>query len=399
MDLERHRDTGRFKIMNHKIGRKGAITVALAGILMLCAFQNGGKISYFQPITVAHKPDTIKPLYVDFKDSTFNDTLYQIRSKEGYPVSYFRKIQASVCFDNKCRLLDIVLYWNITGRYLGFELPEGEFLSKSDHEPFQPEEYKRLHQILADQESPIANFTYEQIALKPAYKLAGVDAISSPTPPAVAEHVVQGAAYTTYKLWHFVYGPTQQQVRALTRKALTPRLMGEILASPDETDKMWALNHINGEIALSPELSRSILALIDDSNYSLAERAVNAINKSDLRAPALQLLLLDKFYAADYSLKKLLIDKIKEAPELSDQVKNSLAKNLHQLNGEILRRVLDAYKRHHVQDKEILRKVSALLQHENSFISRKAFDFFQQVEVKDQEINTRISKYKLKHGY
>ena len=385
--------------MNHKIGRKGAIAVALAGILVLCAFQNGGKISYFASITVSHKPGAIKPIYVDFNDSTFNDTLYQVRSREGYPVSYFRKIKSSVCFDKECRLLDIVLYWNITGRYLGFELPEGEFLSKSEHEPFQPWEYERLHRILADPESPIVTFSFEQLALKPAIKLAGVDAISSPTPPAVAEHVVQGAAYTTYKLWHFIYGPTQQHIRDLTREALSPRLAGEILDSPDDTDKMWILNLFTGEAALSPELSRRVVALIDDRNYSLAERAVNAIHKPELRAPALQLSLLHKFYEADYSLKKLLIDKLREAPALSDQVKKSLAKNLHQQNGEILRRVLEVFKQHQVLDKDTLLQVSALLQHENAFIARKAFDFFQQVEVKDPEINTRISKYKMQQGY
>jgi len=384
--------------MNNKISNKHACTVLLVCFLLLCGFQNKDKIRYFQTQTVSFKPHKIVPLIVDFQDSTFNDTLFQIKSKENYPVSYFRKIQASVCFDDKCRLLDIVLYWNITGRYLGFEMPEGEYLSKTDHDPFQPGEYKKLNQILADPNSPMGTFTYEQLTLQPPKNSPGVDATTSPTPPLVAEHIVPGAAYTTYKLWHFIYGRTQTEVQQATIKALTPTLMKEILASPDEKDKMWALNNINGHVELTPELQNQVVALMDDKNFSLAERAVNAINKKDLSSKTLQLLLLDKFNATDYSLKKLIIDKLKQAPELDNQVKTKLAKNLNKLNGEIVSRVLDVFKQHKTLDKETLLNISELLQNENAFISRKAFDFFQNIEVKDQEVNNRISKYKAAQG-
>ncbi|KAA5546803.1 hypothetical protein [Adhaeribacter rhizoryzae] len=384
--------------MNKKISSKRAFPILLVWFLLLCGFQNKDKIRYFQTQTVSFKPHKIVPIIVDFQDSTFNDTLFQVKSKENYPVSYFRKIQASVCFDDKCRLLDIVLYWNITGRYLGFEMPEGEYLSKTDHDPFQPGEYKKLDQILADPNSPMGTFTYEQLTLQPPKNSPGVDATTSPTPPLVAEHIVQGAAYTTYKLWHFIYGRTQTEVQNATLKALTPTLMKEILASPDEKDKMWALNHISGYVELTAELQKRVVALMDDKNFSLAERAVNAINKKDLSSKTLQLFLLDKFNATDYSLKKLIIDKLKQAPELDNEVKTKLAKNLNQLNGEILSRVLDVFKQHKTLDKATLLNISELLQNENAFISRKAFDFFQNIDVKDQEVNNRIIKYKAAQG-
>ncbi|MGV3503752.1 MAG: hypothetical protein ACO1O1_08590 [Adhaeribacter sp.] len=365
----------------------------LVGSLVFCAFRNEGKISYFRPRTLALKPETTRPFYVAFKDSTFNDTLYQTLSKEGYPLSYYRNIQASVCFDDKCRLLDIILYWNITGRYLGFELPEKEFLSKSDHEPFRPGEYERLHQILADPQSPIAGFSYEQLTPRPANTLAGLDAVSTPTPPAVADHVVAGAAYTTYRLWHFVYGPTRQEVMKLTARELSPSLMQLILASPVETDKMWGLNHLKGYVALTPPLRAAVLGFIQQDNYSLAERAVNALDNKELADPALQLALLDKFYSTGYSIKKLLIDKLKEAPALDRQAASRLAKNLADLNGEILSRVLDTFRRHQVGDRATLLKVADLLQHDNAFISNKAYDFLRQTPVPDQQIKDKIRKY------
>ena len=63
---------------------------------------------------------------IDFTDSLAGDTLYQIQAANSSPVSYHRKIKTSVCFDNKCRLLNIIVHWNITGRYLGFELAQGD---------------------------------------------------------------------------------------------------------------------------------------------------------------------------------------------------------------------------------------------------------------------------------
>lgn len=366
--------------------------------ILISAFQGTEEISYFQSPTILLKPDNIKAHYIDFKDTIPSDTLFQIRSKEGYPISYFRKIKTGLCFDKKCRLLDIVLYWNITGRYLGFELPEDEFLSKSDHEPFVMKEYQRLSEILADTRSPLANFTYNQLILKPDPEDIEVDGISSATSPAVLAHVVEGAVYTTYMLWHLIYGPTQQGVVNLTTKALSPGLLVKILESPVQSDKMWALNHINGYIKLTPELRDKIIQSINNDNYSLAERAINSINPVELQSDSLQLLLLDRFHETDYSIKKLLIDKLKEAPDLNKQVKINLANNLMDLNVEILSRVLEVFKQHKVSDMETYHKIAKLLQNENSFISNKAFDFFNNVEVNDKEIENLLNKHKSKQG-
>src|SRR5690606_20261779 len=68
------------------------------------------------------------------------DTLFQAVTATGEPLVYYRHLIREVCFDGQCRLLNVLLYWDITGRYLGFELPAGEFLSKTEHEPFTTRE-------------------------------------------------------------------------------------------------------------------------------------------------------------------------------------------------------------------------------------------------------------------
>ena len=131
-------------------------------------------------------------------DTSAQDSLFLFRTSDNIPLKYFRNIHTGVCFDNKCRELDIIIYWNITGRYLGFELPEGEYLSKHEHEPFTEHEYKRLNELLTDYSLPLGGISFEKLLKVSESETGLVDGISGATPTEVANIVVKGAAYTTY---------------------------------------------------------------------------------------------------------------------------------------------------------------------------------------------------------
>jgi hypothetical protein len=81
--------------------------------------------------------------------------------------------------------------------------------------------------------------------------------VSGATSKEVSDMVVEGAAYTTYKLWNIVYGPTQELVSRLTEIELTPDLIDLILKSPDRSDRVWALNRIDTSIELNSKLTAS----------------------------------------------------------------------------------------------------------------------------------------------
>lgn len=365
-------------------------------VLAVSAFRSDQPTRYFLYPTVALKPASVQSFTFGFNDELSDDTLFQNRSKEGYPVSYYRRLKASVCFDEKCRLLDVVIYWNITGRYLGFELPVKEFLSKSDHEPFTNEEYHRLNTLLADGQSPLGNLSYEELVPMPYFRVKGIDAVTSATAKNVLDYIVKGAAYTTYKMWHFIYGPTKNRVEELTTKSLSPALLLKILESDDPSDKLWALNHINGFVKPDQALRNQLLDFIDNNNFSLSERAIHAISAADLQSDSLQLSLLAKFNQADYSQKKLLIKKMNEAPFLNAEVKNNLADQLQKLNGELIGDVLGLYQKFGVKDIEICRRVSRLLHNENRFISQKALKFLEDINPDDRITAKEMADYKLR---
>ncbi|TYR37757.1 hypothetical protein FXV77_00225 [Sphingobacterium phlebotomi] len=361
-------------------------------VLLTSAFFPVDRIRYFLSPSIRGDITTVKKYPVNFNDTIPNDTLYQNLSKEGYPLSYYRKITTGICFDNKCRMLDIILLWDITGRYLGFELPEGEFLSKTDHEPFRQDEYERLHNILADEHSPLANFSYNQL-ITPQISFLDVDAITGPTAPAVLDYVVQGAVYTTYQLWHFTYGQAKEEVEKLTIKFLSVDLILKILDSENDADKMWALDHIKGYVTLAPVLREKILQFINNDNYSLAERAISAISPLELADEIFQEAILEKFFTADYSLKQQLIDKLTEVDKLSANVICKLADNMGTLNVAMLGRVIDLFRKQHVVDDKALKKVIPLLKHENSFVRRKAYGLLMSIENQNQYIKDALKEY------
>lgn len=369
------------------------VILALLSIVLLVSFRDDGRIRYFQSATLVEDADTV----VGFPSMTdgIPDTLFQVRSASGLPLSYYKKIYTGVCFDNECRMLDIVLYWNITGRYLGFELPEDEFLSKFDHEPFSESEYERLHDLLADLLSPLGMYAYNELAPKPPVEEEEVDGITSATSKEILEYVVEGAAFTTYTLRTLVYGPIQDEVESHTRRELSEELVLKILQSPDISDKIWALGEVREKIPLSPKLRDQIFEYINNDSYSLAERAIDAIDGDELASDTLQMLLLQKFYETDYGLKKLILDKLKEAPQLDDKVKANLAENLKKWEGALLSNVLDLYIAQKVFDIETCRLVSELLQNENRYISQKAFNFLQSSGLNDEGIDKELKTYQM----
>lgn len=369
------------------------VFLALLGILVFASFRDSGKIRYFQSATLIEEADTV----VGFPSTTegIPDTLFQVRSASGLPIAYYKKVYTGVCFDNECRMLDMVLYWNITGRYLGFELPQGEFLSKFDHEPFTESEYERLHGLLADMLSPLGMFAYNELAPKPLVEEEEIDGMTSATSKDILEYVVEGAAFTTYTLRKLVYGPIRDEVESHTRRELSEELVLKILESPDVSDKIWALTELRDHLEFTPALRDAVFDYIDDRNYSLAERAIHSINRDELESDTFQLLLLEKFYQTDYGLQKLILDKLKEAPQLGNKVRADLAENLKKWEGALLSNVLDLYIAQKAFDIETCRLVSELLQNDNRYISQKAFNFLENSGQNDESIDRELETYKM----
>jgi len=375
--------------------------VFLSVLLLVCtrAVGQGQEIiEAFSSRSVPFEGTSMTRHQPEFKDTISWDTLYQVRAANGFPVSYYRKVQASVCFDNKCRLLNIILHWNITGRYLGFELPAGEYLSKAEHEPFVPSEYERLHMILSDPLSSLQSIAYSELVPVTAPEISNVDAVSSPTAKDLLDLVVEGAAFTTYKLWHIIHGATADQAARLTIEALSPELLVAILDSPHTADQLWALDQRYVLKTSTHEIRKAILELVKDTNYNVAERAIEAVTVYDLQDEEFQKHLVACFDEVNYALKKAVIAKLGESQTLSQAVVARLASKVNELNGDLVGVVLSLFSEKQIRDDATIRLVAGVLKNPNVFVSKQAYDFLQSVDPKDPQVLKKLTAYARAHS-
>ena len=288
---------------------------------------------------------------------------------------------------------DITVFWNITGRYLGFELVGDEFLSKHDHEPFVTSEYQRLNELLADPTLPLGDISFEKLIQVPENEEDLVDGVSGATSVEVSKIVVKGAAYTTYTLWNIVYGSTKSLIEQLTEKQLTPDLIDLILKSPDISDKVWALHRIDQSTALNQKLTASLLGIISESDFFLSYSALNAIKATHLNSDSLQTALFSIYSGAEHSIKDMIVEKLMEAPFLNPEVVNASRKLLINLNGQQLKNFLKLYTNFQVNDLQTCLSISEILQNDNKYIAQQAYGFLLAHGISDPVIQNRIKLY------
>lgn len=366
----------------------------LTGIVLFILVQTGygQTIRYaVQPLIAGEVIET-REFVGEWEDSTYSDRVVQHLGKDQIPLFYTREIKTGVCFDGKCRLLDILLYWNPVGGYQGFELPEKEFLSKTDHDPFTEEEYEHLHEILADSLSPLADYAFEEI-VPGTGNPHEVDAVSSATLKEILDHIVPGAAYTTYRLWHLIYGETAREVSRLSENLFSEKFALALLGSPQATAQIWALRRLHKLDSWSPELVQAVLALLEEENLNVVVEALNCIPSDVLRNEAVQQKLAGIIGGHDYSLKKLAIGKMKDAPAIGQDVRRSLVGLVPGLNGDLLGELLGLFWEKGITDQDTQLMVSEVLEGSNRYVGGKAFAYLEKVKPTDDRVLRRMRAF------
>lgn len=364
-------------------------------LLLFVIFSLSGKdpdaVQYFYaPTFEARHPETSFEL-VNFNDTIPNDTLFIIKNRDGLIHSYHRNILTGVCIDGECRMLDITLHWSVTGRYQGFQLPKGEFLSKSEHEPFQKKDYERLHILLADPYSELANYKMEELV--PVIDENEVDGVTAATISGVEDYIVEDAVYSTYTIWHIVYGNTQDVIENYTRKNIHPDLLLKILNSGHHRDVVWGLENLKEELDWTTSLQAKLFELIANKDHTISGKAIESIPPVMLADEQNQLKLFYYFEGSSTFTQRKILSKLEEAPFLASTIEFRLAEKLPELNGSMIKNVLDLFAVHQIKQAESEEVIAALLDHENQFIARKAFQFLEKHLTDNKKIERQLKKY------
>jgi len=373
--------------------KKTGISIVIL-ILLTSFYVRQEKIQRFHEPDLLQNYNSKKNHKLEIQDTIPNKIIVEYLDEFNRPVMYSRDIFTGVCIEGECRLLQINLFWNTTGRYLGFELPPGEFLSKTEHDPFSAEEYDRLHELLTDANSALASYSLEELVpVKDSSANNKVDAVSSATIAAVLDYIVEGAVYTTYTMWHIIHGPSKREIEKLTTEKLDADLALLILNNNNLNDQVWVLNHISGKMEITPELQSKLLELIRGNDVYLAERSLNAL-KPEVINSDIQLELAKIFTSSGFLQKRLILQKLKEIERLNPEVVQIFSSEINHLNGTLTKNLLELYNLHLVQDDYTISEVAKLLKNDNRYISNQAFKYLDNIENLDKKTNKSVIKYK-----
>ena len=355
--------------------------------------QGSGLLRYSQIACIPFDWDMQGVDTIYFIDSLSDDVLYQVKARKGIPLYYAHEISKEVCTDRKCRPLYATIYWNITGRYLGFSLPETEYLSKYNHSPFVEQDYELLNALLADPHLPLAKVSFQDLMQPVDVNSNEIDAVSGATSKVVSSYVVEGAAYSTYALWNIVYGRMQTKVAWITEQEMEPGLLANILESPSSEDRIWAMERINGSKMLGPEVEQGLLNLIGSDDFFVAYSAINILSPIHLQSESLQINLFTKYQEINYNLRKSILAKLSEANSISRDVIIGSRNILPNINGTQLEYWLELYNKHGIDDLDIQQTIARLLEKENRFVTEKAYRFLINKSIMDEEVLRALEKY------
>ncbi|AUP78516.1 hypothetical protein [Flavivirga eckloniae] len=176
-----------------------------------------------------------------------------LSSTKGEPKLFFSDIETPVCADGECRIASIKMYWNLLGNYVGYGIYPDNPLTKYDHDPFEYEDYAKLHQLLLDDNSvlkrkEITDLVDEKPVLLPnEASSVDIDAVSGATKKEIKASVVQGGLYSCYTFWHIVHGEVKEKMNSYLRSIYTDSLNNYFLYSNYEDYQSYALKQLTKE--------------------------------------------------------------------------------------------------------------------------------------------------------
>lgn len=253
-----------------------ALVVSLISALVIILSSNvrsGKKDRMF--FNEGFRPDliqTIKKVVIHFHDTLPDDTLNIGYTANGLPCSIYRDVTTGVCLDGECRVVNIRIYWTITGRYLGYGLPDGQELTKREHVAFSEQEYKLFHKILNDSLSLLKYYTLQEIQPVKGTKMK-TDGISGATTPNLSGYIVPDAAFTSLTVWHLVYGSTRDSIEQWTGQNISPSLLDSLMDNHNMYDRLWAIKNLR-QLEFPCRFASNVLDFISSSNYLVTKQAI-----------------------------------------------------------------------------------------------------------------------------
>ncbi len=269
----------------------------------------------------------------DSIDTLSDHKIIELQDSAKTSVCFARQFYKTVCYSGVCKMVRIWIIWDGVGNYRGYQLNEGEVLTKTDHTEFTHQDYLKLHEVLKDSTSVLKNLKQEELVI-PSEKESentDVDGYSGATKPALNEVVIKGAVYTCHTLWHTVYGTTQKEIISIIENRIDADYLSRLLNSGNEKYEIWAIRFIASHRKYQDTFDQKI------------------VDKTDSDFPEVAMVALSYFHSDKLFQTNIQEALVSKMPNWKASQKNDLlwwlyeVKNTHKIQDYIILKLLELY--------------------------------------------------------
>lgn len=256
-----------------------------------------------------------------------------ISDKNGLPDTVQAFIKSPVCEKDKCYEIQIIMRWDLIGRFREYDTLTGQGLTKLDHIPFIEEDYQKLDRLLKDPNSPIGDYKKEDLIHDT--RKSDIDGFTGATIREINEIVVGGGVYSSYTLWQLANRKFTDSIKRMTTSLLDQKLINKLISKHDLAVNYFIINNLNPSDFLN--YRNEIIEMITINKGYFVKSAIEKMPREIFQDSIIQDFFAKRFRTFNYFtqvafLKQLnsisLIPSLKKELMSQKDNRNSLKNNL-----------------------------------------------------------------------
>lgn len=252
--------------------------------------------------------------------------------------AYEARIFTPICEGKKCYAVEMDFHWDLIGRYQYFDSIPGKGLTKLDHIPFTPSDYKKLDAVLRNPNSILSAYKAEDLVKDT--RGSSIDGSTGATAEDLRNSIVEGAVYSCFTLWHIAQGSVKDSLQSLTLSMLSRELVQKLVGLSDEEINYFLIRNFTAMdfSTYLPEL----LQTIEEGQGYYAKNAIEYIPDETLCSPLSQEFFAEYYPQLDYFARIALLESL-NAGDLTEKLKITLSEDKEKRNsykGELISELL-----------------------------------------------------------
>ena len=352
--------------------------VLLAGSVCIWSAANRRLAGETLDKTTSYKVKLTDPIAPATPAQTY--LVVQSRGSNGFPTGYSMALETHVCVDQKCQIVKATLFWDTLGFFERLEYPANAPLTKKEHVPFEAEDYAKLDRVLKERNSVLGSLPVD-VLTQPVQDVPGIDGLSAATPQTLKEAVVEGAALTTWSMWHWANGEIVPQLRRLTEQHCTPSFLHHLLQSENRRDVDFSLKYILEHHPSDTQYVNDMFRVLETGDREHILLSLKFLTQAVRDKKRLHADLIRSCSRMNANYSPLVLEYFTAEPDLPAETMEELTGILGQLSYYQVHLILRLLEKKKFSSEKVESNIAGLLDSKDFFIARRAYEYLLRQEV------------------